>query len=143
MSVVVFTIVILLVDQLSKQWVLAMEVLPWWLIDGQVGFQLSYNEGIAFSFPLTGYAVLVVSILVTLGLIWYFSKYFNRSQLTICTQGFIVGGALGNIIDRLLHGAVVDFIKIYSYPIFNLADVFVFVGVVMLVVFYERLMVNG
>ncbi|MDF2379463.1 MAG: signal peptidase II [Candidatus Gracilibacteria bacterium] len=139
MRVFIFTLSILLVDQLSKQWVLAADELPWWLIDGQVGFRLSFNEGVAFSVPITGWWVISINILIICGLLFYFSQYIKSSLFSHTVQALVIGGALGNLVDRFTEGAVVDFIQIYWYPIFNLADMFVFVGVGLMVFFYKKL----
>lgn len=79
--------------------------------------------------------ILVSLIIVTVLMIWFWKSDDNKVLLPIA---LIVGGALGNIIDRILYGAVVDFIdfyfKQYHYPAFNLADSFIVIGVLILMV---------
>ncbi|MFN7160670.1 MAG: signal peptidase II [Candidatus Gracilibacteria bacterium] len=92
------------------------------------------NRGIAFSLPLTGLPLQIVTIIL-LGLIIYAIKKYKVYQdiyLYVCVM-MILGGALGNAIDRIFRGFVVDFISIGSFPVFNVADSFVTIGGVGLV----------
>jgi len=97
------------------------------------------NKGIAFSLPIEGLLSLALSIAIVLIIFWYYFKYLNRSKLSHLVVGLILGGALGNILDRLVHGAVVDFIKIFSWPTFNVADAAITVGFVLLLIFHKHL----
>lgn len=130
---------ILLLDQLTKQFVLKVLPLPMWLISDEVGLRLSMNRGIAFSFPLKGVlAIFVSSFLVSL-LIFYFYRFTARDLLSRWVFGLIIGGALGNLLDRLLYGAVVDFIRIYSYPSFNLADTAITIGFLLFFFWFDKI----
>lgn len=135
------TLGIVLVDQLTKQLVLMYFDLPYWLIDQQIGFQVAMNEGVAFSLPITGYLSILISSIVVLGLLVSRSLYFKKSLLSDICFGLIIGGALGNLIDRFAHGAVVDFLKIYSYPTFNIADIAVTIGILIFILRFDRLRV--
>ena len=53
--------------------------------------------------------------------------------------GLVAGGALGNLFDRVMHGYVIDYIAIWKWPVFNLADAAIFVGAVLLVIFYDKI----
>jgi signal peptidase II len=101
---------------------------------------LAWNRGISFglfhSFPEWGYwGITIVVIIVTIGLIMWLLKVrkpWNRLALSL-----IIGGAVGNIIDRILRGAVVDFLDIYwgswHWPAFNMADSAITIGISILI----------
>jgi signal peptidase II len=114
-------------DQASKAWALAA-------LEGQpfvdFGFQLTHNDGIAFGLDLPHLLIHVMTVLVLgLGAWLVRSEKLWREAWHLYGVTLIAAGAIGNMIDRLLYGWVVDFIKIYFWPIFNLADVFIVVGV--------------
>ena len=105
-------------------------------------FQLSYHENrfAAFSLPLSGGILIGLIVLLILGFVFFSCRYLNwQEPLTGVLSAFVIGGALSNLADRILLGHVVDFIQIWLYPVFNLADTFIFLGVLILVVFYRRL----
>jgi|CXWL01.1.fsa_nt_gi signal peptidase II len=135
------TLGIVLVDQLSKQLVLLYFDLPYWLIDQQIGFVFAMNPGIAFSLPIPGALSLFFSSLVVLTFLWIYEMKSAKNTLSDICFALIVGGGLGNIYDRLFHGAVVDFIKIYSYPTFNVADIAVCIGFLIFILRFDRLRV--
>jgi signal peptidase II len=97
------------------------------------------NTGVAFSSlqgagPLIGIIVAVALI----GLLWYFSRHVGKPLIWLPT-GMLLGGALGNVIDRIREGAVVDFIKVFDFwPAFNVADISVTLGVLLLLWVMER-----
>ncbi len=103
-------------------------------------FNLTYveNTGIAFGM-LKGmnYIVVPVSAIIVAVCIYYLVKAikFNKKLLTF-SLNLIISGAVGNIIDKLYYGFVVDFLEFgfFDFPVFNLADVFVCVGAVLLVI---------
>lgn len=126
-------------DQLSKSW--ALERLTEGNIDvvGSLRFNLAFNSGAAFS-QGTGLGpwIGLIAISVVVVLVW--TTRSATSRLGAVAIGLIVGGALGNVSDRafrdgpggFLGGAVVDFIDLQWWPIFNLADTFVVVGGILL-----------
>lgn len=130
---------VLVADLATKQWALGR------LSDGRtidvvwtLRFNLHFNTGIAFS-QLTGFGEIVgvIAIVVAATLLWWSRK--QSSSVVLAAVGLIVGGALGNVLDRLfrgeglLRGAVVDFIDLQWFPIFNVADMGVTVGASLLV----------
>jgi signal peptidase II len=132
--------VVVLLDQVTKAWALAA------LDDGEVievvwtlQFNLAFNSGMAFSQaqgagPILGVLALIVvaALLVSVGR--------TGSRLSAVATGMVIGGAIGNVIDRLfrsgggfLRGEVVDFIDLQWWPVFNVADIAITVGGVLLI----------
>ncbi|HEX6116068.1 MAG TPA: signal peptidase II [Solirubrobacterales bacterium] len=102
--------------------------------DLPLGFQLDYvtNTGIAFGLFDDGEAFVILVTLAALALlVGWFASDPTRPNLWLAT-GLLAGGALGNLADRLRDGAVTDFIDPPSWPAFNVADVAITAGVVIL-----------
>lgn len=104
-------------------------------------FKLTYvqNTGAAWSILENNtFWVSIISALVIIFIIWY--VYENKPKLKLDKIGysFIIGGAFGNFIDRIIFGYVVDFLNFnifgYNFPIFNLADTFIVLGVIILMI---------
>jgi signal peptidase II len=95
------------------------------------------NEGVAFG-AFSGKPVVMVIVLLALsGLIVWFVRHADRPLVWLPT-GLLLGGALGNIIDRVRDGAVTDFIKLPAWPAFNIADMAITCGVLSLLFVLER-----
>jgi signal peptidase II len=95
------------------------------------------NSGVAFGQLQNGGTIVAVLIAVAIAaLLVYFSRNLSRPWIWLPT-GLLLGGALGNVIDRVREGAVVDFIKVPHWPAFNVADSAITVGVVVLVLVLE------
>jgi signal peptidase II len=96
------------------------------------------NTGVAFG-QLQG-AGLIVSLLIAAAVVALFVYVSRNAQrpLVWLPAGLLLGGALGNIIDRVREGAVVDFLKLPHWPAFNVADAAITIGVVTLVYVMER-----
>jgi signal peptidase II len=96
------------------------------------------NNGVAFGTLQNGGALVVVVIIVAVAaLLGYFARHSDRPLIWLPT-GLLLGGALGNVVDRVREGAVVDFVKLPHWPAFNLADASITVGVVALLFVIER-----
>lgn len=96
------------------------------------------NSGVAFGALQNGGLLVGVVVAVALvALLVYFSRNATRPWAWL-PVGMLLGGALGNAIDRVRIGAVVDYLKVPHWPAFNLADVAITVGVILLVVVIER-----
>ena len=125
--------VVLIADQLTKQLVRSSIALgeSRHLLPG-VTLVRAQNSGIAFSlFTGSEVAVIVVAAIVLAAVLTYFALHRERRWMWLAC-GLIVGGALGNLIDRLRVGMVTDFIKLPDWPAFNLADASITVGVLTL-----------
>jgi signal peptidase II len=127
-------------DQLSKQLV-EHNVTPGEEHKLLPGIQLvnTRNRGVAFGFlpgSHTGVTVLIGVALIVL--LVYFARHHARTLLWLPT-GMLIGGAVGNIVDRARHGSVTDFIKIpLGWPPFNLADVSITLGVLLMLALADR-----
>ena len=131
--------IVIVLDQLTKHWAINR------LSDGQdidvigsLRFNLAFNSGMAFSRgeglgPIIGVVAVVVVAVLLVGL------RREGSRLGDIASGMVIGGALGNVVDRLFrgdgwfHGSVIDFIDLQWWPIFNVADMAITVGGLLLV----------
>jgi signal peptidase II len=104
------------------------------------GVQLVHvrNEGVAFSrFSSGGTVVAIIVGAALLALVAYFVTHLDKPLVWLPT-GLLLGGALGNVIDRVRDGAVTDFIKLPGWPAFNVADIAITCGVLVLLYVTER-----
>jgi signal peptidase II len=97
------------------------------------------NEGVAFGLGGDISAALIgATILVLLGLLVFLARRSRSGWLVWLPAALLVGGALGNLADRVRDGAVIDFIDLPLWPTFNLADVAIIAGVLLLLLDVER-----
>ncbi len=132
-------LVALLADQASKGWILLALDLPA-RVDVPVApgldFTMVWNHGVTFGLLQagsgTGHLTLGLAALVITALLVAWMRRTQR-RLVATALGLVVGGAVGNILDRLRYGAVVDFIRVhalgYSWYVFNVADACIVCGV--------------
>ncbi len=124
---------VLILDQLTKH-IVATEIPAAQERGLLLGVKLVHvrNKGVAFGFFSGGGTLVLAFTLVALAvLVGYFTLRPDRPWLWLPT-GLLVGGALGNLIDRIAHGAVTDFIKLPLWPAFNVADTAITLGVLSL-----------
>jgi signal peptidase II len=96
------------------------------------------NEGVAFNQLGGGGAIVAVVVgAALLALMAYFATHLDKPLVWLPT-GMLLGGALGNIVDRIRDGAVTDFVKLPAWPAFNLADTSITLGVLVLLYVIER-----
>jgi signal peptidase II len=103
---------------------------------GPLEFTLTHNRGVAFGMAGGAGAPLVLVVLVALAVVLYlFSRDAGRPWMWLAV-GLLIGGALGNLVDRIRLGHVTDFIDLPPWPPFNLADMAITFGVIGLVILY-------
>lgn len=146
-KVLFLAVVIVAIDQFLKYWMVAnlegeskIALIPpeALLTDSWVWLEVTRNTGAAFGFgPNFTYVFSALAVLV-IGLIYSMSKNFTNFYWLL-TLGFMMGGAAGNLLDRvfrspgLLRGAVVDYLAVENFSIFNLADAFITIAAVLIV----------
>lgn len=130
---------VVVLDQAAKALVEA-NLVPGEDVDviGPFELTLSHNSGVAFGLASGGGTRLVLVTVLALGVVGFlFSREPTRPGMWI-SAGLLAGGALGNLADRIRAEAVTDYIAIGSWPAFNLADVAVTAGVLLLAFSYAR-----
>jgi len=140
-KIIILSIILFIVDQISK--ILAVKLID---INHSIEviknfFYLTYthNTGAAFSI-LTGQRLFLILIAVAILIILfnYIRKNKVKEKIEILSFSLIIGGSLGNLIDRIVRGFVIDFIDIkifgYNFPVFNIADTFIVIGVFLLLI---------
>jgi signal peptidase II len=134
-------ILVLLLDQVTK-----LAILEWVQpppagvsITGFLAIVLVWNRGMSFGMfntgdPLVPWILGALAVAVAIGLVWWLAK--AQRWLVILGVSLVLGGAVGNLIDRLLYGAVVDFVLLHAggwrFPAFNVADSAITLGVIAL-----------
>jgi signal peptidase II len=131
----------LIIDQVTKWWAegsldaaSSIDILP------ILTLQLTHNPGIAFSFLIGSNSDLLLAgvILVTVIVLILWVRATEGGKLATIGFGLIVGGAIGNIVDRIFHGEVVDFLRFHigdrDFFVFNLADFALTVGPILLII---------
>lgn len=114
------------------------ESLP--VVEGILHLTYVRNPGAAFGL-LTGRTLLLTTITVIMvgGILWWHHRSPERHFLSPLPAGLLVGGALGNLTDRIFHGAVTDFFDLQVWPVFNVADIAIVVGSFLLALHVWRL----
>ena len=142
MRVLFVSAVLVLADQISKTIVVKTmslyESIP--VIQNFFHFTYITNDGMAFGieFPFGYFIFSAVSILLTLFLFWYLWSVRNHSIVIRLGLAMIIAGAIGNLIDRLFLGEVIDFLDFmignFHWYVFNLADSYVTVGMTLILI---------
>ena len=138
-SVLFFGIVFTIIDQVVKI-VLSNKMIinqTFIVIKNFFSITLVHNTGAAFSI-LTGskWLLIFIGIAALIGLIIYIKKLEKIDDIDIFTYSLLVGGVLGNLIDRVVHGYVIDYLSFnfgnYYFPIFNFADICIVLSILII-----------
>lgn len=136
-------VILVAIDQISKIIAISSNV-NMTIIDNILNFKLIFNKGIAFGIGQgQNIGTFVVTNLIVLGIIIRFIWLQKEriDTLTMCSLFIILAGGVGNFIDRIFRGQVVDFIEVFPkihFPIFNIADICIVVGWIMIAYTFAR-----
>jgi signal peptidase II len=128
-------ILLILIDQISKYWVMTKHI---FYDNGSFfGIELSFNRGISLGLFHSEnnfwFSLLLLVIALTLIMFLWYTYQMYQAHYQITAYVFVAAGAISNFIDRLHYGKVIDFILFYwkslSFPVFNVADCWIFLGV--------------
>ena len=137
------TLITILLDQVTKMWVinnlqLYESIQPIPALASVFQITHSTNTGAAFGIlPAAGNFIFILSIGIVASMLWYFRETPAHARFLPITVGMVIGGALGNLIDRIQHGHVIDFIH-YQIPnlisnVSNIADHAVVLGILLII----------
>ncbi len=139
---VIIAVITFALDQLSKWWILKIvnlderepiQVTPFF------DLAMAWNKGVSYSWFATDMQWILAAVM--LAIVAVLANWLRKAtdRWTAISLGLIIGGALGNALDRLLHGAVADFVHLHwgnwSWYIFNLADIAIVAGAMVLAYF--------
>ncbi|MCD6518425.1 MAG: signal peptidase II [Anaerolineae bacterium] len=138
LSLLVIGAIVIAVDQFTKSWVrqhiplyASWNPLPW--LRPIVTLTHVRNTGAAFGFlPQFGSVFIIIALMVVLLIFVFYRQLARGSWVLHLALGLQLGGATGNLIDRLVRGYVTDFIDFHVWPVFNVADSSIVVGTALL-----------
>ena len=138
-KIIIYSFYIILIDQISKFLVLitlgfgrSKNIIP-----NLLNLTLVKNKGAAFSlFSNSTMLLTIISVFASLLLITIILKFPPRSHLNLIGLAYLLGGTVGNGIDRLLRGYVIDFLEIvpFNFPIFNIADISINIAIICFII---------
>lgn len=149
-SVILILSITIILDQLTKYiaFIVLFKDKQVLIINHFLNFRPVWNDGISFGM-FQGYGnygrivFIIIALIISLWIIIY-SKKLNT--IGFIGYNMIAGGAIGNVIDRVIYGKVIDFIDVhykgYHWPTFNMADSFIFIGV-LLFIYNELIILRG
>lgn len=146
-NILIFSIVFIILDQVVKAFVSSKMILNQSviLIKNLLSLTLVHNIGAAFSlFSGNQYVLISVAIAAILLLILYIRAQDLIDEVDTFTYALLFGGIMGNLIDRIVHGYVIDYISFnfgsYYFPVFNIADICI---VLSIIIIFARMVKEG
>lgn len=140
-NLIIFSIIIFIffLDLITKNYALSSLIINHSIsINNFLNFTLAFNHGAAFSFLSNAggwqrWFFIIFSLIVILIITYILVKEKNSKYIAF---SFVIGGAIGNLYDRILYGYVIDFIEFhynsFYWPIFNIADIAISIGIILL-----------
>lgn len=141
-KIYITSFILFLIDLLTKIVILSLNNYPYTIIKNFFSINMVTNTGAAFS-SFSGHQLILI-IIAILVLIFINKSIIEdiKTKLGIIGISLLIGGILGNLFDRIIYNKVIDFLSFnilgYMFPIFNIADIFICVGVLILITDYVR-----
>lgn len=138
--IILISTLTLIIDILTKQLVINFMIENQSITLIKDFFSLTYakNTGVAFSFLEGNVPLIIIITSIIILLILKYIKDTIQNKYEIIWYGLIIGGAIGNLIDRIFYGYVIDFLDFnlfgYPFPIFNIADTAIVIGIFSLII---------
>ncbi len=139
-KIYILAITIFIIDQISKSIISTYLKLNQSIEVIKDFFYLRYinNTGASWGILSNSKILLIILSLIAIIILIRYMYSFKETKLNFIGFGFLLGGILGNLSDRLLHGYVKDFLDFiifnYDFPVFNIADIFIVLGVIILII---------
>ena len=133
--------VLTLIDQIAKYFmIIKKDIMPIDVIKNMIQLNYVENYGIAFGMARGSRSIFIIASIIIIGIIIKFlftqSRSLNRTKKILIAV--IISGGIGNLIDRIFRGFVIDYIditKVINYPVFNLADIMIVIGVIVFAIY--------
>lgn len=140
-TIYLISVLFLIADQFMKIFISSKIILNqnFILIKNLLSINLVHNTGAAFSI-LSGNRIflILIGILAIVGISFYIKKIDYLSDTNMLTYSLLIGGILGNLVDRIIYGYVIDYISFnffgYNFPVFNIADICIVISIVLIIV---------
>lgn len=120
------TSILILLDAISKKIALVL-------------LQPSLNTGAAFGISIPNEIVIGLTLPLLIGFFWFIKKYYKENTSSLWILSLVMAGGIGNFLDRILLGGVVDFIDLGFWPAFNFADSYLVIGAFLLIFLHGKL----
>lgn len=138
----IFTSIFIFLDRISKYFVVKNldynETVH--IFKDLLKFEKVENRGGIFGiFPEGRYFFIIISFIALMLLLYFFIKIEPKTLFIAFNISLIISGILGNLIDRLKYGYVIDFISVKNFPVFNLSDSYITIGIVLMLIFLWKM----
>ncbi|MDR5657929.1 signal peptidase II [Serpentinicella sp. ANB-PHB4] len=133
---ILIALFIIIFDQITKTWVVSSlkEIRQMYIVENILHFTYVENRGAAFGIMQDQKLFfIIVTFIILAVMIYYLLTIDNLKKSVIVSLSLIIGGAIGNLIDRIRFGYVIDFIDFRVWPVFNIADIAIVIGQIILI----------
>jgi signal peptidase II len=139
-KIIIYSSILFIIDLISK--LLIDNLLSFgdniYIIKNFLVIKKVYNTGASFSILLGKSYLFIICGIICIYYLYKSLNSINNNKLIIISYSLLFSGIIGNMVDRILYKHVIDFISILSFPIFNIADIFICSGSILLLIYYMK-----